>query len=806
MCCNAESLASIARHNRRSYYLGADYFSQREEQVITVMQEASPILASSWHTAETNPRGETLAFTNYYLTRNGQPSLPIMGEFHYSRFPHRYWEEELRKIRAGGVSIVATYLFWNHIEEEENSFDWSGDRNIRAFVEICGSLGLEVVLRCGPFVHGESRNGGLPDWLYSRGIVVRSTNEIYLYYVGRFFAEIGRQVRGLLFKDGGPVIGMQIENEYMHAGAPWEVGHAQSQEFVPPGAEGSSHLLELKQLAQDAGLLVPIYSCTAWGGAPVPEEGFLPTQAGYAFTPWILDPEYEQPPTTEFLFCDRRAQPRAEGKIAYDTARYPYVYSELGSGIQMTYLHRPVVPPECVQAQAIVALGSGTNWLGYYMYHGGSNPTARRFYLNENTVPRISYDFQAPLREYGQVNESYHRLRLLHLFLQEWGAALAPMMPALPANHEQLAPNDTRTLRWAVRSQNNSGFLFLNNYQDHVEMQNHEDIRLCLNGAGESLLIPERRGLHVPKNASAILPFNLFLPHGILLKYATAQFVTQLSRPHQTTCVFFAPEGMEAEFALDPATYRELAVTAGTHTRAHDRDYFTVQPGLTCRVALTALDGALVQILVLTQAQALALWKISLWGEERLLLADGLALQRAEHLDLYWQETQELRLALYPDLPAEFVSSADLRADSPQGVFSCYTLTVPQVVVPLEVQPIDAGTTRIRIPTAPLRDLHDAFFRIDYLGDIGSLYLNGQLISDNFASELPWEIGLKRFLTPGEDLELILRISPLARNDPKRRYLQKKIAACAAPDAAEWLEIFSIGIIPEYHALLARRE
>src|SRR5579885_3035199 len=94
MCYNAESLASIARHNRRSYYLGADYFSQREGQVITLMQGASPLLASSWHTPETNPRGETLAFTDYYLMRNGQPTLPIMGEFHYSRFPHRYWEEE----------------------------------------------------------------------------------------------------------------------------------------------------------------------------------------------------------------------------------------------------------------------------------------------------------------------------------------------------------------------------------------------------------------------------------------------------------------------------------------------------------------------------------------------------------------------------------------------------------------------------------------------------------------------------------------------------------------------------------------
>jgi hypothetical protein len=537
----------------------------------------------------------------------------------------------------------------------------------------------------------------------------------------------------------------------------------------------------------------------------VPENDFLPTQSGYAFRPWILNPRYEQPPTTEFLFLDRRAQARVEGEIVYDTARYPYAYSELGSGTQMTYPHRPVAPPECVQAQTIVALGSGTNWLGYYMYHGGSNPTGRRFYLNEDAVPRISYDFQAPLREYGQLNASYHRLRLLHLFLQTWDAALAPMAVTLPPNHQQLTPYDTQELRCAVRSQDGSGFLFLNNYQDHVEMQDHEDIRLSLQLPGETLVIPEYQGLRVPKNASALLPFNLRLPHGVLLKYATAQLVTQLEQSDLTTCVFFAPEGMEAEFALDATTYRELAVTAGVQTRRHEYDYLTVQPGLTCRIAITTLHGAPVQILVLAQAQALMLWKTRVWDAERLLLASGLVLSQPEQLDFYWQHDNDLHLAVYPDLSAELVTTANFQAQRPEGVFSHYTLSVPKCTIPLEVQPINARVTRLRVPATALHGLHDAFLSIDYLGDIGSLYLNGRLVGDNFASELPWEIGLKRFLVSGQDLELILHISPLAQDDPKQRYLQKKIAACSQPDAKEWLEIFSIRIIPEYHARLARQ-
>jgi beta-galactosidase len=780
------------------------YLPPQEEYMLDLTRERPPITGGALRLGGTNPQGETLAFTNYSMTRNGHPTIPVMGEFHYSRFPHQYWEEELRKIQSGGVSIVATYLFWNHIEEEEGNFDWSGDRDIRAFIEICGLLGLEVVLRCGPFAHGECRNGGLPDWLYGRAIAVRSTNEQYLDYVRRFFKEIGKQVTGLLFKDGGPVIGLQLENEYMHAGAPWEVTYTQGSEFVPAGSDGSTHLQVLKQLAIEASLIMPIYSCTAWGGSPVPENDFLPTHAGYAFTPWVLDPLYEQVPTAEFLFLDRHAQPRIAGKIAYDTARYPYVYSELGGGIQMTYPHRPVVSPACIQALAIVALGSGTNWLGYYMYHGGSNPVGKHFYLNEYTVPRISYDFQAPLGEYGQANASYHHLRLLHLFLQECGEMLALMPVSLPENHQQLTPDHTQTARYAVRHKASSGFIFLNNYQDHVEMQNHENIRLCLKLPGETLVIPQHGGLRVHKNVSAILPFNLHLAQGVLLKYATAQFVTKLSKAQQTTYIFFAPEGMEAEFALDRTTYQAVEVTEGVHTEAHERDYFKVKPGLACQVHITALDGTSLQIFVLTQEQALTLWKIDLWGEERLLLANGLVLNKQEKLDLFWKGEKEVHLAIYPTLPPDVVSSADLHAEILEGAFSRYTLTVPERVVPLEVLPINAQTTRIRIPAHALDGLHDAFLRIDYLGDVGSLYLDGHLINDNFASELPWEIGLKRFLTPDRDRELILHISPLAQDDPKQRYLRKKIAARAATSGEELLEVFSISAIPEYHALLTQ--
>src|SRR5262249_7052524 len=119
-------------HKKGDYHLFADhpFTSQDTPQEIyelDLSQPERPITAGRLQAEGTAPQGDTIAFTNYYLTYNGRPYIPVMGEFHFARFPRRYWEHELQKMRAGGVTIVATYVFWIYVEEEEGSFDWSGD-------------------------------------------------------------------------------------------------------------------------------------------------------------------------------------------------------------------------------------------------------------------------------------------------------------------------------------------------------------------------------------------------------------------------------------------------------------------------------------------------------------------------------------------------------------------------------------------------------------------------------------------------------------------------------------------------------
>lgn len=511
-------------------------------------------------------KNERLALTPEFITRAGRPWLPMMGEFHYSRYPAGFWDQELAKVKAGGIDIVATYAFWIHHEEEKGRFNWSGDRDLGRFVRLCARHGLKVWLRIGPFAHGEVRNGGLPDWLYEQPFSARSNDPRYLALARRLYREIGRQVRGLMHQDGGPIIGVQVENEFMASAAPWETTQNTGMDFTPKGTGGIGHLRALKRLARAAGLIVPVYSCTGWGGAPKDDRDFLAVYGGYAFYAWLDNPA-EQKPTENYLF----SRPR------YENRRTPLAHCEIGGGMQVFYRNRPVVPPVSVEAMALVKLGSGANMLGFYMYHGGSNPIGRT-YLNEHRTPRISYDFQAPIGEYGQRREHYWRLRRLGLFLQAFGDRLAPLRTVLSPGTEILVQTDTRTPRWAVREKDGAGFVFLNNYQDHLSMRVHR--RLVLH-AGTVTFPP----VTLKREVAAILPFNFDLD-GILLWCATAQPLTRTVERGVAHYYFFAPRGMRATYVFEHRT-------------------ITVRPGTKSTLRLTAPKGRRVLLTTLTDGQSL---------------------------------------------------------------------------------------------------------------------------------------------------------------------------------------------------------
>ena len=247
---------------------------------------------------------EKISFTNYYMCIDDIPFVGAVGECHFSRLSEKRWEEEIIKMKECGLKVISTYLFWNHHEEIEGRFDFTGRRNVRRFVELCKKHELKVIIRVGPFCHGEVRNGGLPDWLYFKPFNVRCTDVGFLKYVKRLFKKYSDQLRGLFFKDGGPIIAVQVDNEYMHSTAPWEMNQGTTNDWVKNGNDGLVYMNALKDIMKEVGLVGAFYTATSWGGAIVPDD-VMPLWGGYAYRPWIFySYKGEHPATTEYVYQD----------------------------------------------------------------------------------------------------------------------------------------------------------------------------------------------------------------------------------------------------------------------------------------------------------------------------------------------------------------------------------------------------------------------------------------------------------------------------------------------------------------------
>ncbi|HHU72598.1 MAG TPA: beta-galactosidase, partial [Clostridiales bacterium] len=229
-------------------------------------------------------------YNRSYLTKEGKAWFPVMGEIHYSRVPKDDWRESLYKMKAGGVVIASSYVIWIHHEEIEGEYDFTGNKDLRSFVTACKEAGLYFFLRIGPWIHGEVRNGGFPDWLVNKGYKLRYDDPGYLKEVKKYYSRIYDEVKGLFYKDGGPIIGVQIENELGHCGGAY-------------GEAGEQHMKTLHKMAKDIGFDVPYYTATGWGGAAT--GGLLPVMGGYPDAPW--DPRLtELEPSGNYVFTHER--------------------------------------------------------------------------------------------------------------------------------------------------------------------------------------------------------------------------------------------------------------------------------------------------------------------------------------------------------------------------------------------------------------------------------------------------------------------------------------------------------------------
>jgi len=146
---------------------------------------------------------------------DGKPFQIISGAIHYARVPRAYWRDRLQKARAMGLNTVETYVFWNLHEPAPGQFDFSGQNDIAEFIREAQQEGLYVLLRPGPYVCAEWEFGGYPSWLlHDKHMVVRSQNPGFMRATTRWLHRLGKELAPLQSGNGGPILAVQVENEY----------------------------------------------------------------------------------------------------------------------------------------------------------------------------------------------------------------------------------------------------------------------------------------------------------------------------------------------------------------------------------------------------------------------------------------------------------------------------------------------------------------------------------------------------------------------------------------------------------------
>jgi beta-galactosidase len=733
--------------------------------------------------SNTNPKGEKISLNSESLLLNGKPWLPVMGEFHYSRYPQAEWREELLKMKAGGIDIVATYVFWNHHEEQEGKWNWEGDRNLHAFVKLCGEVGLKVAMRCGPWCHGEVRNGGIPDWVIEKGWKLRGNDPNYLKQASELYTQISKQLDGLLWKQGGPVISVQLENEYG--------GRAE-------------HIMALKKIAMEAGLDVPLYTKTGWPAmaTPMPFGEVAPLYGAYPEGFW--DRALKSMPGN-YWAAFRMNEVRTDAAIATeqlgeraikdeeDASRYPYLTCELGGGMASSYHRRIKMDAENVTAVALCKIGSGGNMPGYYMYHGGINPEGKTTLMenqgtrmtNYNDMPVKGYDFQAPLGACGQVRESYHALRRLHTFIHDYGEQLAAMPATLPEKKPG-GKSDLTTLRWSVRSNGEGGFLFVNNHQRGVTLEEKRDVQFSVQGTKAAIIFPEK-GVTVPSDAQFFLPFELTLGDGARLHYATAQPLAILVDGARKVYFFSEIKGVPASFSVTAKGVK----TQGTLNEKEGRSLITNLKGS----REIALEAGNVQVVVLSEEDSLRFWKVKNAGGESAVLADGSLVVEGTSLTLVSSGEGAGKIEVFP---------AGKATASDDGIFSLLeapTTKQGQMDLPMN-QTRKAGPAReikmggMKVAAAPEDDEFKQaaewtislpngadfsktqdLLRLEYKGDVMRILVGDQLVMDDYYQGREVDLRLSRYaaqLKAGQKLRV--QILPLKADAPIYLEDKEKIA------------------------------
>lgn len=329
-----------------------------------------------------------LTYNDRAFLMDGKEYTIISGAMHYFRIPREYWLDRLTKLKECGFNTVETYTCWNLHEKHEGQFDFDGMLDIAEYVRLAESLGLNVILRPGPYICSEWEFGGLPAWLLSyKGMNIRCNDELFISKVRSYYHKLFEQLKGHFSTEGGGIIMVQIENEYGSYG------------------NDKEYLRAIEDIYRECGVDVTLFTSdgACWwmlGGGTLPDH--------------LCVANFGSHPVENFAMLEkfRPNQPHMCGEYWCGWFDHWYDGHHTREADELAGLFRDMID-------------SGAS-LNFYMFHGGTNfgfmNGANDYGVFEPTI--TSYDYNALLSEAGDMTPAFHAVRKI---IEDKYGALPPL-------------------------------------------------------------------------------------------------------------------------------------------------------------------------------------------------------------------------------------------------------------------------------------------------------------------------------------------------------------------------------------------
>ena len=732
-------------------------------------------------TTETQP---VIQIARDYLLIQGTPRFIYGGDVNYCRMRRRWWRDRLQKLRAAGMNTIAFYGTWLYHEPEEARWTFDGDLDLGAFMDLCQQEGFFTIPRIGPFVHGEMRNGGLPQWLVDKlGNRVRTNDPDYLHYTGDWYDHVLPIIAPRLITRGGSAILIQMENELGSAGAKGDDVHRGSED----PEERGKHIRFYNAFLEKYGIDIPIIDINK----PYPGKEELPlvdTGGGYPTNCFGCDGELAD---IQLDWWKQHTRPRVS--IETMSGMFPRYYDwppyQHTNGFQ-----GPLVSPALIEAFSYQHLAEGYNGINYFVLNDSEFPEATA----ERMLPQRIYNFQAPLSVAGNLRDAYQALKRLGWFLRAFEAEVVTSQPhetwakatsyGIPhpgvetvtndlfeGYHREVAqttefPRQVRRVKAGGRvnkglNLSESNFLFLVNTRNHGSTW-ARDIRMETCPAGIpcelSQEYPKRIQMELAPQENKIVPFFVRLAPRHFLEYATASPLDRRPFGDGVQLILHnrADATTEARFVLP-----ERCPTA-------TRNGSLIHWESPCTASVIGIAGPAMEIVtfatptpmryvLMNSERAGEVWDIasplgSLVAASNLRVLDSSVVNGETQLALQANGREFYCYLLSPQRPMLRIAGVTVQEEY-DAAFGLYRVggTLSYSVPELPGKQRYQGATLIwEAPVSP--DMLDASYddlclHVTYDGTLAAAYLDDVLISDHpFGRFTAWEIHLRDRLTrPG---------------------------------------------------------